>query len=238
MKKILYPRFTLIYVVLCILVILSDYFRLTWSYYFTKPIVLLLVMIFFRIQTGGSNERMFRNFLMTGFLFSAIGDLLLMFSPSSDGFFISGLVAFLISHLCYTGGFVAQIMQNKPWNQHWGQLAFSTLVVVYGAEFFVLNRFSFGNLQLPVMIYCVAITAMGVAAVMRDRFKNREGYFRVVIGAVFFIMSDSLLATDKFVEPFEGAGILILGTYFFAQYMIATGCLVDIQKPVLTRQVH
>ena len=230
MKKILYPHFTLVYVVLCILVILSDYYRLTWSYYLTKPIVLVLVMIFFRIQTGSTNEKMFRNFLMTGFLFSAIGDLLLMFSPSDDSFFIAGLIAFLIAHLCYTGGFMVQIMNNKPWNQHWGQLAFSTLVVVYGTEFFVLNRFSFGNLQLPVMIYCVAITAMGVAAVMRDRIKNRDGYFRVVMGAVFFIISDSLLATDKFVEPFEGAGILILGTYFFAQYMIATGSVIDLPK--------
>ena len=80
------------------------------------------------------------------------------------------------------------------------------------------------------MIYCIALTAMGVAAVMRDRIKNREGYFRVVLGAVFFIISDSVLATDKFVAPFEGAGILILGTYFFAQYLIVTGCVIDLPK--------
>ncbi len=192
-------------------------------------------MVFFRLQTSGTQNRMFRNLMVGGFLFSATGDFLLMFSDINDNYFISGLIAFLFAHLCYTGGFISQIFQNRPWNQHWGQLAVSTMIVVYGAEFFILNRSGFGYLALPVMIYCVAITAMGVAAVMRNRYKNANGYFRVVTGALFFVISDSLLATNKFIAPIEGAGLLILGTYFLGQYLIATGCMVDIQKPVLKK---
>ncbi len=192
-------------------------------------------MVFFRLQTSGTQNRMFRNLMVAGFIFSAAGDFLLMFTEVNETYFIAGLVAFLFAHFCYTGGFISQIFQNRPWNQHWGQLAVSTMIVVYGAEFFILNRSGFGSLTLPVMIYCAAITAMGVAAVMRDRYKNANGYFRVVLGAVFFVISDSLLATNKFIAPIESAGLLILGTYFFAQYLIATGCMVDIQKPVLKK---
>jgi len=173
--------------------------------------------------------------MMAGFGFSALGDFLLMFSGDDEGYFIAGLVAFLIAHLCYIGGFISQIMQNRPWNFHWGQLAFSTLIVVYGAEFFIINRESFGALMFPVFIYCIAITLMGVTAVMRDRYRNGNGYFRVVIGALFFIISDSLLATAKFITPFEGSGLLILATYFFAQYMIATGCMADSQLELKQR---
>ena len=168
--------------------------------------------------------------MIAGFLFSAAGDTLLMFSKNNESYFIAGLVAFLIAHLAYTAGFILHIFESGRWNQHWSQLAFSTLIVVYGAEFFILNRVSFGSLQVPVLFYCIAITAMGVAAVMRDKEKNNKGYFKVVTGAVFFIISDSLLAIYKFRTPFPGADLLILSTYFFAQYLIAMGTLTDLVK--------
>ena len=201
-----------------------------WSYYLSKPAVLLMLLFFFRIHSGETKYVKFRNLMITGFLFSAAGDTLLMFSKESEGYFIAGLVAFLLAHIAYMAGFIIQIFESGRWNQHWSQLAFSTLIVVYGAEFFILNRESFGNLKIPVMLYCVAITAMGVAAVMRDKEKNYRGYFKVVTGAVFFIVSDSLLAIYKFRTPFPADDLLILSTYFIAQYLIAMGTLADMVK--------
>jgi uncharacterized membrane protein YhhN len=230
LKNILYPRFTIFYAMLCILVMLFEQMELEWSYYLTKPVPLLMIIIFFRLQTEVSANRKFINFMMAGFIASMAGDILLMFSNRGEQWFISGLIAFLTAHVMYMLGFVSQTLRDRPWTQHWGQLAFATLIVVYGAEFFILNRQYFGSLKIPVMVYCIAITAMGVAATMRDRDKNPGGYMRVLIGVVFFIISDSLLAANKFIEEFAGAGPAILVTYFFAQYMIATGCLVDIEK--------
>ncbi len=226
MKNILFPRFTILYSLLCLVVLSAEYFQLTWTYYLSKPLVLILVLIFFRMQTGSTNN-LFRNLMIAGFAFSSAGDLLLMFTKHDENFFIAGLVAFLITHVCYTAGFITQIFKNKAWNQHWGQLAFSTLFVVYGAEFFIINRTSFGEMTIPVMIYCLAITSMGVAAVMRDRDKYSGGYFMVLTGALFFVVSDSLLATNKFIFTFNYSGTLILATYFIAQYFIATGCTID-----------
>jgi uncharacterized membrane protein YhhN len=231
LKHIPYPRFTILYTMLCLMVLVAEHFHLTWTYYLTKPMVLIVVLIFFRMQTGTGNN-LFRNLMITGFAFSSAGDFLLMFTEQDGNFFIAGLIAFLITHICYTAGFITQIFSNRAWNQHWGQLAFSTLIVVYGAEFFILNRTSFGELTIPVMIYCLAITSMGVAAVMRDRNKYSNGYFKVLAGAMFFVVSDSLLATNKFIFTFDYSGTLILATYFFAQYFIATGCIADgTEKP-------
>jgi len=233
LKKLSYSIFTLVYFLLCLIVILADYFDLKWTYYLSKPIVLILVFIFFKTRTSGVTGKMFKNLILAGFAFSCLGDTLLMFTEESELYFMGGLVAFLIAHVFYTSGFIKDMFDKRPWNQHWGQLAFATLMVVYGAEFFILNRISFGDFYLPVLIYCVAISMMGVSAVMRDKYKNPAGFYKVVAGALFFMISDSLLATNKFITPFDYSGPLILGTYFLAQYLIAVGCLVDMKKPVI-----
>lgn len=222
-------RFTIIYFIISLVVIASDYFDLHWTYLLSKPLILISIFIFFRSHTGSVNNIRFRNLLLTGFVFSLIGDVLLMFQIAGQNFLIGGLIAFLVAHLCYATGFISDMFDKRPWSQHWGQLAFSTLIVVYGAEFFIINRFDFGSLYFPVMIYCMAIVIMGVNAVMRDKYKNPKGYLKVVIGAVFFIISDSLLATNLFITPIPFSGPLILGTYVIAQYLIATGCLLDMK---------
>jgi uncharacterized membrane protein YhhN len=43
------------------------------------------------------------------------------------------------------------------------------------------------------------------------------------MGASFFVISDSLLAINKFYQPFAHAGILIMLTYCTAQYFIVQG---------------
>jgi uncharacterized membrane protein YhhN len=78
---------------------------------------------------------------------------------------------------------------------------------------------------------------MGVAAVMRDRSRNTAAYNHVVAGAVLFILSDALLATDKFIMPFKGAGLAILGSYFAAQYLILAGVLPVFRKTLTTKKI-
>lgn len=225
MKNFNHTAFSGFYLLMVIFVIFADLFELQWMYYITKPIVLWIVFLYFKNSTIAIAGQMKRVLMMAAFFFCAIGDLVLMFSHKDDLFFIGGLVAFLLGHLFFTATFIREITTVKPLQQHWMQLAFATLVVVYGAEFFILNRFSFGNLMIPVLVYCIAITAMGVSATMRDSSVNKNAYLKVVTGAVFFIISDSLLATNKFIQSFDLAGPLILGTYFIAQYLILIGVL-------------
>jgi len=217
--------FTAIYFFIVVVILAVEYAGLWWAYYLTKPLPLILIFIFYKMNSGSIKGSSFRNLMLTAFLFCDAGDTLLMFTNRGEQFFIAGLLAFLTGHILYTSAFFTEITKIRPWRQHWAQLAFSALLVVYGAEFYILNRFSFGSLWLPVMVYCMAITAMGVAATMRDLNHSKIPYLKVVAGAVLFIVSDSLLATNKFIVQFELAGLLVLSTYFIGQYLIATGSL-------------
>jgi uncharacterized membrane protein YhhN len=65
---------------------------------------------------------------------------------------------------------------------------------------------------------------MLLAAINREKKVNRQSYLLVFAGAVLFVLSDSLIAINRFTQPFELARIAIMSSYITAQYLIAVGC--------------
>ena len=77
-----------------------------------------------------------------------------------------------------------------------------------------------GSYTVPVIVYAGAIVAMTVSAVL-------AGFSRpfVVIGALLFLVSDSLIAVARFKAGWIPAAYLIWPTYYLGQYGIAIGFL-------------
>jgi uncharacterized membrane protein YhhN len=145
---------------------------------------------------------------------SAAGDALLEYSP---GLFVAGLVAFLLAHVTYTVTFV------RAWRQpRVGAGAVAVAVYSLGLGAWLLP--AVGSLAAPVAIYVAAITAMVVSAFIA-RFPNRW----VEVGAVLFLVSDSVLAVNRFRMPLPLSGWVVWSTYYAAQLMITRG--VDTSRP-------
>lgn len=143
-----------------------------------------------------------------GLVFSAIGDAILVFPPE---YFVFGLGSFLLAQLSYAWGFSVgnpvQLIRLLPF------LAFG------GGFCYWLFPSVPETLRIPVAIYILAIVAMGWRAASRacEKFDLWLG----IAGAVFFILSDSLIALGRFAEirlPSHGAWIM--GTYYLAQFLI------------------
>jgi hypothetical protein len=66
-----------------------------------------------------------------------------------------------------------------------------------------------------------AICAMGAQATGRALQRRDRASAAVAAGAVLFMLSDTLLALDRFVAPLPLAPLAILGSYFAAQLLIA-----------------
>jgi uncharacterized membrane protein YhhN len=66
---------------------------------------------------------------------------------------------------------------------------------------------------------------MLIQALQAGRIKDLGAATLMIGGAVLFISSDSILAINKFYEPFEFAGIAIMLTYGIAQLLITLGAL-------------
>jgi len=71
-----------------------------------------------------------------------------------------------------------------------------------------------------VVIALMAAQALGRAVVLPSRSATL-----VAVGACFFMLSDTLLALNRFVQPLPMVGLWVLGTYYVAQIMIARNVL-------------
>ncbi|CDX38271.1 conserved membrane hypothetical protein [Mesorhizobium sp. ORS 3359] len=120
---------------------------------------------------------------------SAIGDAFL--SRDGDKAFLGGLASFLASHIAYVALFSQAggglgLLSAESWR---GVIALAM------AEFSIvmlaaLWRCVGPQLRIPIAVYVAAILAMGISAL--------TGSAWVIAGAVLFIASDGLLATERF----------------------------------------
>ncbi|QQS45392.1 MAG: lysoplasmalogenase [Acidobacteriota bacterium] len=154
--------------------------------------------------------------LGTSLAFSCMGDMYL--DLGSGTYFIQGLVSFLIAHFIYILLFVCN--WKRPLRPTWTQLMVAGLVLLYSLFFANWLAPDLGDLANPVMIYLCTITAMVVTAIF-------AGFSRpwVWIGAVLFLISDSIIAAEKFKTDVPLNEYLVWATYYPGQYCIALGYL-------------
>jgi len=78
-----------------------------------------------------------------------------------------------------------------------------------------------GTMTLPVIVYIIIITAMAWQAIERWGIAHTPNAGLAAVGAILFVVSDAILAYDRFVKPFQFARVLVLATYYLAQWGIA-----------------
>ncbi|MFT5675005.1 MAG: putative membrane protein YhhN [Paraglaciecola sp.] len=170
------------------------------------PIFILLFVALIKL-TGPS-----RILLSTALFLSATGDILLALDLQQG--FIFGLLAFAFAHLFYTACFYR--WQN--WQKHYLWL-FAALAIHLTLMLYFILPVS-GQLLIPVVIYMGVIAAMTCSAIM---VKTAIRY--ILFGAVLFVTSDSLLAINKFLFALPYENILIMSSYYAAQYFLILGCI-------------
>jgi len=145
-----------------------------------------------------------------GLVLSLAGDVFLMLPQDR---FLAGLVSFLFAHLAYIGAFRVGAPTTEPWA--------ITVFVAYGIGLYAWLFPHFGRHRWAAAAYTVVIAAMAAQAVSRASSLGDHHSTLAVVGAMLFLISDSLLAVDRFRGTFAGARACVLGTYFAAQALIA-----------------
>ena len=211
--------FTLIYTFIVLMELFSSQLQELLPFNFSaKPLILVSLIIFYAMNCKSLDAR--TNLLMILALnFSLAGDILLMFVDVDPNIFIVGLIAFLLAHVMYVFVFKKKKHSNKP------SIPLLILLLAYAAAILLLLKDGLSNLTIPVIIYMIVILTMIVFASLRKGSVNNVSYGLVLLGAIFFIISDSILAINKFYEPVVYSHFLIMGTYALAQYLIVMGIL-------------
>lgn len=218
-------HFLSIFVSLVLLDIIAGSFGLSLLRHFTKPSILLALFIYFALN-GKSLERPTYILMLAALFLSWLGDVFLMYDAISPNYFILGLIAFLTAHLLYCVIFAKRFSQQLTL-PFWAVLV---LLIAYGGILFLQLQDGLGKLQIPVIVYIAAILLMALTAFGRKGMVNVESFKLVFLGALFFIVSDSILAVNKFLFSVPYSHILVMGTYATAQFLIAKGVLLQDSK--------
>jgi uncharacterized membrane protein YhhN len=192
------------------LTIWSDAERRRQLFHVSKPLTTVLVITVALIARTPVPAA-YKTLILAGLLCSLLGDIALMFP---EKWFKAGLVSFLAAHVFY-------ILAFKPGPGRPISAGMLVPFIIFGLLMFRILAPSLGPLKFPVLVYMAAITVMaGLAA---GRFVDGGGTRPLLAfaGAVLFLISDSVLAYDRFAKKLGPAQAIILGTYFPAQLLIA-----------------
>ncbi|MDM8516238.1 lysoplasmalogenase [Desulfobacterales bacterium HSG16] len=176
--------------------------------YIFKPLTMVFILA---IAILGHNVSPFYKYMIIiGLIFSLAGDIFLML-PSDR--FVAGLVAFLIAHLFYIAAFTSEIDVISWWPL--------IPLMIYGIVVYSILAPFLGKLKLPVTAYVAVIMIMTWTAWEPWSRMEGKGALLASLGAVLFVISDTILALNRFKGAFKPARFFNLTTYFSAQWLIA-----------------
>ena len=180
-----------------------------------KPLITTSLVILYLLSVSKPNF-----WYVSALLFAFWGDVLLLFP---DQFFVFGLASFLLAHVLLvtvSSRFLQQVSKLRI-------LVHSLPFVVILAVLLYLIYPNLEELLIPVIIYGIVISVFGVVAFLVYTNDKSIANSWLFLGALIFILSDSILAINKFSQSSEFLGIAIMITYIIAQYLI---CKVMIAK--------
>ncbi|MDY8134728.1 lysoplasmalogenase [Aquimarina sp. 2201CG5-10] len=184
----------------------------------TKPSVVGALIVFFLRYSRVLPKRT-TLLMLLALVFSLSGDVLLLFTEQSHLFFIMGLLSFLIAHVMY----VLVFLKKRNKTQKPG--LFLAITLLYGLSLFYVLYPGLDQMLIPVIVYMVVILLMANTAFLRKGLVQKSSYNYVLVGALFFMLSDSLLALNMFYQPIMLSNIMIMTTYAIAQLLIVYGVL-------------
>lgn len=177
--------------------------------YLFKPLTTALIIGIVLLGTGETTST-YKTLILIGMIFCLGGDIFLMLP---ENYFIVGLGSFLIGHLFYVAAFASDTaMALSIW---------LLPLLIYGAIVYGILYSHLDKMRWPVLAYMVAIMLMAYAALMRYFTLETTGAALAAMGALAFVLSDSVLAFNRFKRPFMHARWIVLSTYWLAQWLIA-----------------
>lgn len=179
--------------------------------YISKSLFIPVLLLYYNYKV----EK--RNFLfIAALIFAWLGDVFLLGAGSL--YFALGLSSFMIMQVLYTFIFLKDRQGSHS-------LFYPTLIflIIYCLSFNIYLAPNTGSLQIPVIIYSIAIAAMAFAAAIRSM--QSKAYRMILFGVILFVISDSILSINKFAGSFWKGGFFVMLTYMLAQFFIVEGYL-------------
>lgn len=173
-----------------------------------KPLIIPSLIALYLTAAERKNK-----FFLLALFFSFLGDVLLL---DKSEMFLYGIGSFLITQLLYIFIF-SKGLNKSDWNLR--IRATGPFMIFYMVLIWFLYP-GLGPFLIPVLVYGFAISVFGAVSLMNYLTRQKSLTRYLLSGAILFILSDTMIALNKFHTERSFYGVLIMITYIAAQYLI------------------
>ena len=203
-----------LFVITAAMVLLAIVLKVPAMYLVAKPLLMITLLAYFLTASKGYPG--WRVPVVLALVFSWGGDVFLMM----DDMFVAGLASFLVAHIFY-------IVAYQKTGAAKGRIRPFDLAAfpLYGIVLMWILYPGLGSMLVPVMAYALVLLTMGVWAHKRRGATVIASFRYVSAGVILFVISDSLIAVNKFAFDVPAERLLVMSTYMAAQFLIVQGLL-------------
>jgi uncharacterized membrane protein YhhN len=180
----------------------------SWLQLICKPLIIPTLALFYYLTSKSKNK-----WYITALFFSFFGDLLLL---DKSNLFLYGIAAFLITQILYIF-IISKDLSKAPLKT---KLTAGFPFLIFFIILIKILKPGLGDFLIPVVIYGLAISVFGTVSLLNYLVTKDRRSLTLLLGAILFIMSDSMIALHKFYKAENFYPVAIMITYVAAQYLI------------------
>ena len=197
--------------ILFLVVVILHFIGLFYNHllaFVSKPLLMTALVFVYLVSVQKANF-----WYVSALFFSFWGDVLLLFN---NQYFILGLGSFLITQLLYIKLIISLIKR----------VTLSKITIVslpflfYFLSFLHLILDKVIDIKLPVIVYGFVLSLFGILSFLYYLQQKTTASLWLFLGAILFMLSDSIIALNQFYNTKIDAQIYIMLTYILAQYLI------------------
>lgn len=197
------------------------YLEKTDYQHITKLMLLPILITYLVLNVKKDAYQTSKGIIYLGLFASFLGDLFLIYPGNS--FFLAGMLAFLITHICYTIFFLKA--NNVKFYKATEFVVTAIIITIIAIKLLDFLKPYLGEMALPVKIYMATICVMTATAanLLGDKKLKNLGLYYFLPGALLFVLSDSVLAINLFLYKDTFLNIVVMLSYGYAQCLIVQG---------------
>ncbi len=199
-------------------IVANDIEDLFFVRYLVQPGITVLLATFFWMNSSHliMQERYFA-MLALGCLL--LGDIA-MFNHVNETWFLIGMIFFLFANISYT----LALQFNSSYSLA-KVLLIGSLMLAYAYTLLTFIVGGLGSYYIPVIIFMVSVFGLVQTAFSRYGRANPISFWMVFTGTCLFLLSDSIIALNKFYKPLPYGNMSSLFFYGASQFLIIVGFL-------------
>ncbi|MHA2000908.1 MAG: lysoplasmalogenase [Promethearchaeota archaeon] len=187
--------------------------------YITKPLLMPLLACFYIFDNLSLDW-----WVILGIAGGFIGDVCLMIPDpnKTKRFFKIGLISFLLGHLFYI---IALILMTDFAKYEFWSISLMIPYIAIGIIVYPRLIKHTGKMKIPVTVYLIVIILMGVSTTFLWGSSEPIGIILLMMGALVFIVSDTINAFNKFAKEIPYERLYTMTTYLVGQFLLVLGFL-------------